>query len=118
MIENRLQVEDETEKRESPCNPIRRVSLFLGQKWTLEMLYSLGERRRFCELQQMVGGVNPATLSKRLKTLESEGLIQKCACPQSDVFLAYELTEKGKGLKPILDEMVDWANTWGLADEE
>lgn len=82
------------------------------------MLYSLGERRRFCELQEIVGGVNPATLSKRLKTLESEGLIQKCTCPQSDVFLAYELTEKGRGLKPILDQMVDWAKTWGLVDDE
>jgi DNA-binding HxlR family transcriptional regulator len=32
---------------------------------------------RFCELQEQLGGVNPSTLSSRLKMLEEEGLVRR-----------------------------------------
>jgi len=48
--------------------PITKAAKVLGRKWTLEMIHYLRERKRFCDLQENVGGDNPATLTQRHKT--------------------------------------------------
>ena len=49
-----------------PTCPIEKATSFLGAKWTLEIIYFLQERRRFCELQELLCGINPATLTSAL----------------------------------------------------
>ena len=96
----------------NPNCPIGRIAALLGRKWMLELIFYLRERRRFCELQQMVGGVNPATLSQRLKALEQAGLIRRQAISGGPLHVEYDLTEKGRGLTPALDALAAWARGW------
>lgn len=84
----------------------------LGTRWTMEIIYNLRKRRRFCELQDEVGGVNPTTLSQRLKLLERCGLIRRLEISMAPPHVEYELTESGCALLPILDSLTKWADQW------
>jgi len=96
--------------------PISRIASILGRKWMLELIYYLRERRRFCELQEVIGGVNPATLTARLKTLEREGFVRRHVVSQAPKHVAYELTEKGRDLAPVLNAIVEWVKRWHAED--
>ena len=87
-----------------PDCPIGKATQFLGSKWTLELIYYLQERRRFCELQEIVGGVNPTTLSQRLKTLEGEEIIQRQVVPDAQRHVEFRV------------EIVSFVSTafWGI----
>lgn len=84
----------------------------IGDKWTPRLLrFFLTEPTvRFCQLQDMTGDINPRTLSARLVKLEEEGVISKR--PTSASRCEYELTEKGRDLLPILDQMHEWSTKY------
>lgn len=92
--------------------PVRATARILGARWTLQIVHHLRERRRFCELQNLVGGVNPTTLSQRLKFLEEEGLVDRFPLSDAPPHVEYALTRKGRDLLPILDALADWAEKW------
>lgn len=100
----------------NPKCPITRIASTLGRKWMLELIYYLRERRRFCELQEVVGGVNPATLTERLKALERDGFVQRYVVSHAPKHVQYELTEKGRDLAPVLNAIVAWARRWYAED--
>lgn len=97
--------------KSSTC-PIAAVALILGRPWTLELLYYLQVRRRFTELQQMAGGVNTATLTKRLKSLEQSGLVRRHDFTDGARHVVYELSPKGRELTPVLDAIIAVAQRW------
>ncbi len=92
--------------------PVTATARILGARWTLQIVHHLRERRRFCELQDLVGGVNPTTLSQRLKFLEEQGLILRRPISDAPPHVEYELTDKGRDLLPILDALASWAEKW------
>lgn len=96
---------------ESMC-PVTATARILGARWTLQIIHNLRERHRFCELQDLVGGVNPTTLSQRLKFLEEQGLIRRLPISDAPPHVEYELTDKGYDLLPILDSLALWAEKW------
>src|SRR3990167_1100619 len=89
---------------------IKAATEILGDKWTPQMLrFFLNEDTvRFCQIQDLVGGINPRTLSARLAHLEEQGIIAKLY-PNSINRCEYSLTEKGKDLLPVLQSMQDWS---------
>jgi len=97
--------------------PIAKATKVLGRKWTLEMIYYLRERKRFCELQEIVGGVNPATLTQRLKTLERDGIVNRYPISAGPRHVEYELTDKGKDLLGVLSAMETWVHRWNPEEE-
>lgn len=82
----------------------------LGDKWTPRLLrfFVNEEVVRFCQLQDLVGGINPRTLSARLDSLEIAGVIEKVTTHGASR-CEYTLTEKGKELLPILQSMEEWS---------
>ena len=95
-----------------PTCPIEKATSFLGAMWTLEIIYFLQERRRFCELQELLGGINPATLTQRLKLLEAEGIVNREVIPDAQRHVEYELSTKGKGLIAVFHELSVWVSHW------
>lgn len=91
--------------------PVRNVVAHFSTKWGLLVLLVLGEAEsvRFNEIGKILPDISPKVLSSTLKTLESDGLIDRrmyaCIPPKVE----YRITEKGKSLIPILRELVDWA---------
>ncbi len=53
----------------------------------------------------------PATLSKRLKSLQDAGVIARVASPARGSW-EYQLTEAGTSLKPFVDLAGEWGQRW------
>lgn len=97
----------------STIGSVKAATQILGDKWTPQLLrfFVNEEVVRFCQIQDLVEGINPRTLSARLNYLEAEGIITKAATT-SESRCEYRLTEKGYGLVPILKDMQVWSERY------
>ncbi|WPQ61186.1 helix-turn-helix domain-containing protein [Chitinophaga sancti] len=81
----------------------------LSGKWKMLIMGILGSgKRRYLELQRLVDGIGPKMLSKELQELEINGLVSRTEMATKPLTVEYALTEYGKSLKPILDDMAEW----------
>jgi DNA-binding HxlR family transcriptional regulator len=82
----------------------------LSGKWKVMIIASLAAfgKKRYMELQRLVAGIGSKMLSKELQELELNGLITRTVLDTKPVTVEYELTEYGRTLKPIIDEMGSW----------
>jgi DNA-binding HxlR family transcriptional regulator len=94
--------------------PVDEAARIIGQKWTLQIVHHLIDRPtcRFCELQEALGGVNPSTLSSRLKMLEEVGLVHRVQISAIPPHVEYSLTEMGAELRDVIAAITAWSNTW------
>ncbi|MCQ2374224.1 MAG: helix-turn-helix transcriptional regulator [Phascolarctobacterium sp.] len=85
------------------------LSLISG-KYKMVILYCLMEFEpvRFNELQRYLKKVSDKTLSQNLKELERDGLILRTVYPQIPPKVEYTLTERGKSLMVVLDQLCVW----------
>jgi DNA-binding HxlR family transcriptional regulator len=92
---------------------VKAATEILGDKWTPQLLrfFVNEEIVRFCQLQDLVGGINPRTLSARLTSLEESEIIQK-VLTDSSTRCEYRLTQKGRDLLPILLDMQIWSERY------
>lgn len=96
---------------------VKAATKILGDKWTPQLLrfFVNEESVRFCQIQDLVEGINPRTLSARLDNLEKEGIIEKVK-PAENSRCEYRLTQKGKELTPILHDMEAWSIRYSNAN--
>jgi DNA-binding HxlR family transcriptional regulator len=79
---------------------------YIGGKWTMLIIRDLLDGpQRFSTLERSLEGISPRTLAARLKDLESDGLITRDCTSGHPV---YELTDRGRSLHGILDQMRSW----------
>lgn len=85
------------------------MSLIQG-KYKMYILYTLMGYGvvRFNEMKKYIGTISYKTLSTTLKELEADGLVHRKEYPQIPPKVEYCLTERGKSLIPILDQMCIW----------
>ena len=90
---------------------VKAATAILGDKWTPQLLrFFLSEETvRFCQLQTLVGSINPRTLSARLRVLEEQGIIVKI---DNGSRCDYQLTDKGHNLLPIIKSMEAWSQRY------
>jgi len=87
------------------------LSLING-KYKMTILYTLMEFGvvRFNEIKKYIGRISYKTLSTTLKELEADHLVHREEYPQIPPKVEYSLTERGKSLIPLLDEMCEWGD--------
>ena len=85
------------------------LSLISG-KYKMIILYCLMEYQpvRFNELQRYLGKISDKTLSQNLKELEKDELIHREVYPQIPPKVEYSLTDRGKSLMVVLDQLCIW----------
>lgn len=85
------------------------ISLIDG-KWKGVILFHLLETDvlRFSEIRRRVPGVTQRMLTNQLRELEADGLILRRVFAQVPPRVEYELTERGRGLEPILLALKAW----------
>jgi DNA-binding HxlR family transcriptional regulator len=89
----------------------------IGKRWTGAILWALSERDHyFAELTQVAPGLSDRLLSRRLRELEAEGLVERSVHSGTPPRVSYALTEKGSALRPAIRELRDWAQRWDGAD--
>jgi DNA-binding HxlR family transcriptional regulator len=67
---------------------------------------------RFSELLQLAKGVDPRSISRVLKYLESEEIVQRDVLSTRPLAVRYSLTEKGRQLEPVIDALRVWGQRW------
>jgi len=101
-------VSDTPRSYADPCAVARALDA-VGERWALLVVreLSLGPRR-FGQLRAGLPGISPNVLSQRLRELEDAGVLRRyeMAAPASGA--AYELTERGYALDPVLQALGRW----------
>lgn len=88
------------------------VEFFRG-KWKAVILCHLNKgEKRFLELQRITCGISQKVLTEKLKELEDDGLITKVVYPEVPPRVEYFLTDKGKDLAVILDDLENWSRKY------
>lgn len=84
-------------------------SLISG-KHKMVILYCLMEFEtvRFNEMKRYLKRITDKTLSTNLKELEADGLIIRTEYPQVPPKVEYSLSERGKSLVAVLDQLCIW----------
>lgn len=98
---------------------VKAATYILGDKWTPQLLrfFANNSRLRFCQLQELVGGINPRTLSARLSYLEAQSVIEKLPATAA-ARCQYQLTNKGRALLPIVRDMEQWSTRYHQAADK
>ncbi|HET8606353.1 MAG TPA: helix-turn-helix domain-containing protein [Gaiellaceae bacterium] len=85
----------------------------IGSKWTALLVHDMSEGpRRFSELRHACPGISPRTLSERLKELEADEMVDRRSFAETPPRVEYSLTDKGKALLPIIEEMRSFGRAW------
>jgi len=86
--------------------PVDNTFRLIGKKFTVLIVRNMMSNQiRFNQFIETIEGINPKTLSTRLKEMEKDGLIHRKIYHETPIRIEYYLTEKGKHLKSILDQM-------------
>jgi DNA-binding HxlR family transcriptional regulator len=101
--------------------PIAKASDIIGERWTVLILreFMLGTTR-FNDFQKGLSRISPTLLSKRLKDLETRGLIIRKRAPGQKSH-EYQLTACGRELEPIIEHLAVWGMRWArgqMSDSE
>jgi DNA-binding HxlR family transcriptional regulator len=96
--------------------PVAMACEVLTERWTpLVVRELLSGSTRFNELRRGVPLMSPSLLSKRLKTLERVGVIERRA-GRTGQSVEYHLTPAGEELRPIVESMGVWGQRWARGD--
>ena len=85
------------------------LSIISG-KYKMVILYCLMEFEpvRFNELRRYIKNISDKTLSTNLKELETDRLIVRKEYPQIPPKVEYRLSDRGKSLMKVLDQLCVW----------
>ena len=91
--------------------PVDTTFQIMGKKFTVHILRNilLLNQNRFNQFLDSIEGVNPKTLSVRLREMEKDGLITRKIYPETPPRVEYTITEKGMALSPIIMQMAEFS---------
>ena len=82
----------------------------LGDKWTPLLIRELTLcPQTFSDLEKLLVGISPRTLSQRLSRLVDEDIVDKRMYCEHPPRYSYQLTPKGRDLQTILQDMARWS---------
>ena len=92
---------------------------YIGGKWKTVVLWYLRKgAKRFSELKKHIPEITEKMLSIQLKQLEKDGIVSRKVFPEVPPRVEYVLTEEGKSLIPLLEEMALWGRNKGTKTGE
>jgi len=86
----------------------------IGGKWKPVILYHIGHHEvlRYADIRRCIPAITERMLSKQLRELESENIISRKVYPVVPPKVEYRLTDKGKSLIPILNQLKNWGEDY------
>lgn len=93
--------------------PVEATISLIGGKYKAVLLWHLmSGSLRYSELHRRVPNATDKMLAQQLRELESDGLISRRVYPVVPPKTEYSLTDFGKTLTPILDELCNWGREY------
>lgn len=103
---------------DTKCNntfdcPVEATIKMIGGKYKAVILWHLmSESLRYSQIHKCIPRATDKMLSQQLRELEKDGLINRVVYPVVPPKTEYSLTEYGKTLMPILNEMCNWGEEY------
>jgi len=92
------------------CKGVSEILSRVGDKWTIQVVVALRlGPLRFNGLKRQVGGISQQMLTRTLKTLERDGMIERTVHPSTPPQVEYTLTPLGHSLSETVRHLADWA---------
>jgi DNA-binding HxlR family transcriptional regulator len=89
--------------------PVKDTLDVISGKWKIPILIAMGlGNKRFMELQGAIPGITSRMLSKELKELEVNRLVERKVYDSYPVMIEYALSEHGVTLNPLIEELRRW----------
>ena len=90
--------------------PVTPVIQMLQGKWKLQILYELCIKSpmRFGELKKVLKPSTNTALTKALKELKADDLIERIQYNEMPLRVEYSLTQKGRDLLPVFYAIMQW----------
>ncbi|HJR98153.1 MAG TPA: helix-turn-helix domain-containing protein [Actinomycetota bacterium] len=99
------------------CEHFQRAAELIGKRWNPQVVRALQTgSARFGDLKHAVPNISDAVLSERLKELEAEGIVTRDVTPSTPVLIEYHLTDRGRDLTKVMEELAAWAERWAGAE--
>ena len=96
-----------------PACPVETTLSLIGNKWKVLILRDLMVKTmRFGELKRSIGSVSQKVLTSQLRDMESNGLVHREVFAEVPPRVEYSLTKTGKSLKPVIDSLKLWGESY------
>ena len=91
------------------CSVARALDV-VGERWTLLIVRELMTRGacRYTDLRAGLPGLATDLLATRLRELQEAGVVDRHEVPPPTPATVYELTERGRALRPVIRELSHW----------
>ncbi|WP_170937537.1 winged helix-turn-helix transcriptional regulator [Terribacillus saccharophilus] len=87
----------------------------LSGRWKYLILWFLkSKKRRYSEIKAFLGDISQGSLTKQLRELETDGLINRKVYPEVPPRVEYSLSSKGQEFIPIVDLMEEFGKKFGV----
>ena len=92
--------------------PVTNALTILGGKWKINIIFQLSQNTmRFGALRRSLGDVTQQMLTKQLREMERDKLINRKVYDVVPPKVEYSLTDLGRSSLPILKSLHHWGNT-------
>lgn len=96
--------------------PVAKAAEIFCERWTALILRDLAlGATRFSELQRGVPLASPSLLSRRLRQLVAEGVVERRRTPAGNSW-TYHLTPAGNEFVPLVMQLGTWGQRWSRRD--
>lgn len=103
---------------EADSCPVARPLDVVGDGWTLLIIRdALDGLTRFGQFQKSLG-LAKNILSARLQSLVAHGVLDAVPASDGSAYQEYVLTEKGRGLFPVITALRQWGDRYFFDDDE
>lgn len=119
MTEDSVPAQTPDHRDEAPssaCPSFLAAMDVIGRRWTGVIIEGVGKGYSgFGELKAYVGQIGDTMLAKRLRELESDGLVER-EVEERPLRVKYTLTPAGVALAPIMNDIIAWAHRFNVAE--
>ncbi|MBU5258949.1 MULTISPECIES: winged helix-turn-helix transcriptional regulator [Bacillus] len=95
------------------CPRFEKAVELLSKRWVALIVFQLlSGPQRFSEIEAALTNLSGRVLSERLKELEVAGIVKREVFAETPVRIEYSLTDMGRSLAPVFEEISKWSSEW------
>ena len=101
------------DKKKEYCCPVGASVDEIGGKWKPLIIWALKDGKlRFNEINKILPAITQRILTKQLRELEKDNLVNRKVYAQIPPKVEYSLTKKGESVIPILEALCKWGEEY------
>ncbi len=113
MIEHKEHKSEHKAGKKEYCCPVGAAIDEIGGKWKPLILWALKDGKlRFNEISKILVKITQRMLTKQLRELEKDNLINRKVYAEVPPRVEYSLTSKGESVIPILEALCNWGEEY------